>query len=80
MLKKFPHYKQKDAKDCGPTCLKIVAKYYKKTISIQQLRAINEITRVGSSLLGLSDAAEKIGLRSLGVKLTLEQNIRFLKK
>lgn len=73
MLKNFPHYKQKDGKDCGPTCLKIIAKHYNKTISIQHLRTISETTRVGSSLLGLSDAAEKIGFRSLGVKLTLER-------
>ncbi|WP_400075047.1 peptidase domain-containing ABC transporter [Winogradskyella sp. R77965] len=73
MTKKFPFYKQKDAKDCGPTCLKIIAKLYKKTIAIQQLRAISETTRIGSSLLGLSEAAEKLGLRSLGVKLTLER-------
>lgn len=73
MTKKFPHYKQSDFKDCGPTCLKIIAKFYKKTISIQQLRQISETTRAGSSLLGLSEASEKIGLRSLGVKLTLKR-------
>ena len=71
-MKKFPHYKQPDSKDCGPTCLKIVAKHYKKTIALQQLRAISETTREGSSLLGLSDAAEKLGFRSLGVKLNVE--------
>jgi len=71
-LFKFPHYKQTDAKDCGPTCLKIIAKHYKKTISIQQLRNISETTREGSSLLGLSEASEKIGFRSLGVKLTIQ--------
>lgn len=36
----FPHYKQYDSKDCGPTCLKIIAKYYKKTITLQHLRKI----------------------------------------
>ncbi len=71
MAKYFPFYKQADAKDCGPTCLKIIAKHYKKTISIQHLRAVSETTRSGSSLLGLSEASEKIGLRSLGVKITL---------
>ncbi|EPR73020.1 ABC transporter ATP-binding protein [Winogradskyella psychrotolerans RS-3] len=73
MLKNFPHYKQRDAKDCGPTCLKIIAKFYNRTISIQKLRAISETTRIGSSLLGLSEASEKLGFRSLGVKLTLER-------
>lgn len=73
MTKKAPFYKQKDAKDCGPACLKIIAKFYKKTISIQKLRIISNTTRIGSSLLGLSEAAEKIGFRSLGVKLSLER-------
>lgn len=71
-MAKFPHYKQADFKDCGPTCLKIIAKHYKKTIAIQELRKLSETTRSGSSLLGLSDASEKIGFRSIGVKLTLK--------
>ncbi|UOK43467.1 MULTISPECIES: peptidase domain-containing ABC transporter [Flavobacterium] len=73
MLKSFPFYKQADAKDCGPTCLKIIAKYYGKTINIQELRSLSETTREGSNLLFLSDAAEKIGFRTLGVKLSLER-------
>ncbi|RYJ40123.1 Bacteriocin-processing peptidase [Flavobacterium anhuiense] len=72
-MKKFTHYKQADNKDCGPTCLKIIAKYYGKTINIQELRNISETTREGSNLLFLSDAAEKIGFRTLGVKLSLER-------
>ncbi|GAA3763166.1 peptidase domain-containing ABC transporter [Flavobacterium ginsengiterrae] len=72
-MKKFPNYKQADFKDCGPTCLKIVAKHYGKTIKIQELRDNSETTREGSNLLFLSDAAEKIGFRTLGVKLSLER-------
>lgn len=72
-MKKPPHYKQSDQKDCGPTCLKIVAKHFGKTIAIQELRKLTETTRAGSSLLGLSDAAEKLGFRSLGVKISLEK-------
>ena len=71
-MKKFPHYPQADAKDCGPTCLKIIAKHYGKTINIQELRDFSETTREGSNLLFLSDAAEKIGFRTLGVKLNLK--------
>lgn len=73
MKKSFPFYKQPDSKDCGPTCLKIIAKHYGKTINIQTLREISETTREGSNLLNLSDAAEKIGFRSLGVKLNLKK-------
>jgi ATP-binding cassette subfamily B protein len=72
-LKKFTHYKQADFKDCGPTCLKIIAKHYGKTITIQELRDSSETTREGSNLLFLSDAAEKIGFRTLGVKLSEER-------
>ncbi|RXM49885.1 MULTISPECIES: peptidase domain-containing ABC transporter [unclassified Chryseobacterium] len=68
-MKKFPFYKQPDTKDCGPTCLRIVSKYYGKSISLQQIRALSETTREGSSLLGLSDAAENLGFRSLGVQV-----------
>jgi ATP-binding cassette subfamily B protein len=68
-LKKFPHYPQPDHKDCGPTCLRIIAKHYGKTIPLQQIRNLSETTREGSSLLGLSDAAEKLGFKSLGVKI-----------
>ena len=73
MIKKFPHCKQANQKDCGPTCLKIIAKYYKKTIFIQQLRTISETTRVGTSLLGLSEASEQLGFRSLGIKVDLQR-------
>lgn len=69
----FPHYKQADGKDCGPTCLKIIAKHYNKNLNIQTLRELSETTREGSNLLSLSEAAEKIGFRTLGVKVSLEK-------
>ncbi|UTX50897.1 peptidase domain-containing ABC transporter [Chryseobacterium sp. MA9] len=64
----FPSYKQPDFKDCGPTCLRIISKYYGKDIPLQQIRNLSETTREGSSLLGLSNAAENLGLKSLGIK------------
>ncbi|HAT80906.1 MAG TPA: ABC transporter ATP-binding protein [Flavobacterium sp.] len=66
--KNFPNYKQPDSKDCGPTCLKIIAKHYAKILNIQKLRDSSETNREGSNLLMLSEAAEKIGFRTLGVK------------
>lgn len=72
-MKIFPHYHQPDFKDCGPTCLRIVAKYYGKTFDIQTLRQLSETTREGSNLLNLSEAAEQIGFRTLGVKLSEEK-------
>jgi ATP-binding cassette subfamily B protein len=72
-LKKFPNYIQTESKDCGPTCLKIIAKHYGKTINIQVLRDFSETTREGSNLLFLSEAAEKIGFRTIGVKFSLKK-------
>ena len=72
-MKKFPFYKQADLKDCGPTCLKIISKHYGKNISIQELRYLSETTRLGSSILGISEAFEKIGIRTLGAKISLNR-------
>ncbi|MCY1719800.1 peptidase domain-containing ABC transporter [Prolixibacteraceae bacterium Z1-6] len=72
-MSKFPFFQQFDAMDCGPTCLRMVAKYYGKHFSTESLREKSYITREGVSLLGISDAAESIGMRSMGVKITFEQ-------
>ena len=69
----FPHYHQFDAMDCGPTCLRIVSRFYGKHYNIQTLRERCYITREGVSLLGISKAAESIGFRTKGVKITFEQ-------
>lgn len=69
----FPSYHQLDAMDCGPTCLRMVAKYYGRNYSIQYLRKKSFITREGVSMLGISDAAESIGFRTSGARITFEQ-------
>ena len=69
----FPHYHQLESADCGPSCLRMIAKYYGRSYSIQYLREQAFITREGVSMLGISDAAERIGFRTMGVKVTLEQ-------
>lgn len=75
MLKTFPLYKQLDAMDCGPTCLRMVSKYYGRSISLDYLRNKSQYGKEGVSLLGLADAAESIGLKSVGAKLSFEQLI-----
>lgn len=76
ILDSFPHYLQLDAMDCGPSCLRMVAKYYGKTYSLQTLRERCFITREGVSLLGVSDAAENIGFRTIGVKTSFENLVK----
>lgn len=73
LLDNFPHYNQLDAMDCGPTCLRMIAKFYGRSYSLQTLRARSFITREGVSMLGISDAAESIGFRTSGVCITLQQ-------
>jgi ATP-binding cassette, subfamily B, bacterial len=64
---------QHDSSDCGPACLRMVAKYYGKNYSLQNLREKCFITRDGVSLLGISEAAEIIGFRTKGVEISIEQ-------
>ncbi len=70
---KFPLYKQLDAMDCGPACLRMVAKYHGRSISLDFLRNKSQYNKQGVSMLGLSDAAESIGFKSVGAKLTFKQ-------
>ena len=72
-MPKFPHYQQHDAMDCGPACLRMVAKHYGKNFTLQTLRDRSYITREGVSMLGISDAAESIGFRTMGVRISWEQ-------
>ncbi|MFA7081065.1 MAG: peptidase domain-containing ABC transporter [Bacteroidales bacterium] len=71
-MKKFPFYKQYDTMDCGATCLRMVAKFYGKNYSLDTLRQRSYITREGASLLGLSEAAESIGFKTLGVRASFK--------
>ncbi|MCX2485016.1 peptidase domain-containing ABC transporter [Pedobacter sp. MR2016-24] len=72
----FPNYHQFDQMDCGPTCLRIIAKYYGKNFSLERLRNISGINREGVSLLGISEAAEKIGFRTTGLKLGISEIVK----
>ena len=59
--------------DCGPTCLRMVAKYYGRHYNADTLRQMAGFSKQGVSLLGISDTAEKVGFRTRGVKVTLQQ-------
>lgn len=73
MHNKFPSYTQLDAMDCGPTCLRMIARHYGKHYSLETLRERSFITREGVSMLGISDAAEHIGFRTTGVMISFDQ-------
>ena len=51
----------------------MIAKFYGRVYSIQNLREKAFITREGVSMLGISEAAEAIGFRTQGVRITVEE-------
>jgi ATP-binding cassette, subfamily B, bacterial len=64
---------QHDQMDCGPACIRMIASAYNKTYPIQFLRDNCFITREGVSLLGISEAANKIGFETVSVNLTIKK-------
>lgn len=71
-MAKFPHYLQPDAMDCGPSCLRIVAKHFGRHYNLETLRELTWKSKDGVSLLTISDAAEKIGFRTQGTRIVWE--------
>jgi ATP-binding cassette, subfamily B, bacterial len=67
--KEFPFFKQHDAMDCGATCLRMVARYYGRHYSLDMLRELTHVDREGVSLMSISDASEKLGFHTLGVRV-----------
>lgn len=66
-MKKFPFVQQLGLKDCGPACLKMIARWYGRRMDFDYLRQKCNINKMGVSMLGISEAAEAIGFRTVGV-------------
>lgn len=74
--KKFPFFRQLDYRDCGPTCLRMIAKYHGKTFSREFLRDKAGITRTGVNMAGIADAAESIKMRTMGMVISIESLVK----
>jgi ATP-binding cassette, subfamily B, bacterial len=72
MFTRFPFVAQHDAMDCGPACLAMIAKSFGKKYPLQYLREYAYLARDGVSLSGLTQAAEKIGLEPVAVKISID--------
>lgn len=70
---RFPFYRQLDEMDCGPTCLRMIFRFYGKAYSLPFLRERCHIEKTGVSLLGMADCAESLGMRTLAVKIPLSK-------
>jgi ATP-binding cassette subfamily B protein len=73
---KLPFFKQPEAMDCGPTCLKMVVGYYGKTFPLQYFRRICSLTRQGTTLAGLTQAAEQLGFKTLAAEVPFDKLIQ----
>jgi ATP-binding cassette, subfamily B, bacterial len=75
-MPKFPFYQQLDQMDCGPTCLRMIAKHHGRNLNLQKLRDASGFSREGVSLLGIAEAAESVGFRTLAVKVPFEKLVK----
>lgn len=75
MASKFQFYKQLDMMDCGATCLRMIARHYGRYYSLEYLRSLTHQSVEGTSLLGISDAAEHLGMHTIGARLTFSRLI-----
>lgn len=69
----FPFYKQHDSMQCGITCLQMICKHYGKEYSLESLSRYCFATTEGVSMLGISEAANKLGLHTICGRVTMEQ-------
>ncbi|NTE01509.1 peptidase domain-containing ABC transporter [Agrobacterium tumefaciens] len=72
----FPHEFQLDSKDCGPACIKIIAKYYGRFFTLHYLRDLCGISKEGISFLDMSIAFENIGLKTKCIDIGFEDLLR----
>src|SRR5947209_15768692 len=68
MLHRYVCVLQTDQSDCGAAALATVALHYRRPISLQQLRDLAGTDRLGTNLLGLLQAAERLGFSARAVK------------
>jgi len=72
-LKRFPVCYQLDTLDCGPSCLQMIAKYHGRALPKHLVARLCEQDRQGASLASLARGAEKLGLRTLAVKVSFDE-------
>lgn len=72
-MRKFPLYRQHDSMQCGVTCLRMICAYWGKEYPAEYLDRLCGASREGVSLLGISETAAELGLKSVCGRLTTGQ-------
>ncbi len=75
-LFRFPFLKQHDQSDCGAACLGMICKYYNMPIGLNRLRDMSNVSRYGTSMAALAEAAETLGFITRGVRTGYEALIK----
>lgn len=70
--KRFPNFRQLDLMDCGPTSLKIIAKYYGKDVELEELRQLSGVGKGGVAIGGLIQALSSLKMDSMGVQISFK--------
>ena len=68
VLRRYAFVRQNDQSDCGAAALATIALHHRIPIGLQQMRDLAGTDRVGTNLLGLVQAAERLGFSAKGVK------------
>ena len=68
MLRRYAFVRQDDQSDCGAAALATIALHHRIPVGLQQMRDLAGTDRVGTNLLGLVQAAERLGFSAKGVK------------
>lgn len=74
----FPIIRQASSMQCGPICLQMIGKFYGRDLDVKQIEKDSKMDFEGTSLLGLSEAADTIGLKNLSVRTSIETLIEDL--
>lgn len=73
LIMNFIFYKQLNAMDCGPTCLRMISKFYGKSYNANNIKLASGLSKDGVSLLGISEASEAIGFKTRGVQINFKK-------
>jgi ATP-binding cassette, subfamily C, bacteriocin exporter len=71
-LNNYSKIKQRDITDCGAACLASIAAHYQLQIPVSRIRQYAGTDKRGTNLLGLIEAAEKLGFQAKGAKGALD--------
>ena len=69
----FPITFQHDSMQCGIACLQMICRHFGRKFSLDFLSKLCFATNEGVSLLGINDAANKLGLKTLCVKASMNE-------